>query len=237
MPEDLFGCPSSTRSSADKPVFGASRSRPNFDQQIGLEGRSMPEDLFGCPSSTRSSADKPVFGASRSRPNFDQQIGLEGRSMPEDLFGCPSSTRSSADKPVFGASRSRPNFDQQIGLEGRSMPEDLFGCPSRRGWPLVSLYSVLVFPGLGGSHSGLVRPPAKRVGAVEAPRGFESLPLRRRDVTSSSAHRRAAAGADLRSSGTVSGARLRGQTQCPTQAEWAAAGSHPASRPEPARRR
>src|SRR5437870_1876681 len=132
MPEDLFGCPSSTRSSADKPVFGASRSRPNFDQQIGLEGRSMPEDLFGCPSSTRSSADKPVFGASRSRPNFDQQMGLEGRSMPEDLFGCPSSTRSSADKPVFGASRSRPNFDQQMGLEGRSMPEDLFGCPSRR---------------------------------------------------------------------------------------------------------
>ena len=48
------------------------------------------------------------------------------------------------------------------------------------GRPLVSLYSVLVFPGLGGSHSGLVRPPAKRVGAVEAPRGFESLPLRRR---------------------------------------------------------
>src|SRR5229473_6122519 len=41
------------------------------------------------------------------------------------------------------------------------------------------LYSVLVFPGLGGSHSGLVRPPAKRVGAVEASRGFESLPLRR----------------------------------------------------------
>jgi hypothetical protein len=40
------------------------------------------------------------------------------------------------------------------------------------------LYSVLVFPGLGGSHSGLVRPPAKRVGAVEASRGFESLPLR-----------------------------------------------------------
>src|SRR5215216_5723580 len=38
---------------------------------------------------------------------------------------------------------------------------------------------VLVFPGSGGSHSGLVRPPAKRVGAVEASRGFESLPLRR----------------------------------------------------------
>src|SRR6266851_3424277 len=45
-----------------------------------------------------------------------------------------------------------------------------------RGWRL--LYSVSVFPGLGGSHSGLVRPPAKRVGAVEASRGFESLPLR-----------------------------------------------------------
>src|SRR5205823_13941506 len=37
---------------------------------------------------------------------------------------------------------------------------------------------LLIFPGLGGSHSGLVRPPAKRVGAVEVPRGFESLPLR-----------------------------------------------------------
>src|SRR5260370_28299792 len=46
------------------------------------------------------------------------------------------------------------------------------------GWRRL-LYSVLVFPGLGGSHSGLVRPPAKRVGAVEASRGFESLPLRR----------------------------------------------------------
>src|SRR5438132_7537639 len=98
-----------TRSSADKPRFGASRSRPSFDQQIGLEGRSMPEHLFGCPS--RSSADKPVFGASRSRPSFDQQIGLEGRSMPEHLFGCPS--RSSAEKPVFRASRMRPNFFQQ----------------------------------------------------------------------------------------------------------------------------
>src|SRR4030081_1668877 len=40
------------------------------------------------------------------------------------------------------------------------------------------LYCVLVFPGLGGSHSGLVRPPAKRVGVVKASRGFESLPLR-----------------------------------------------------------
>src|SRR6185312_2305532 len=39
----------------------------------------------------------------------------------------------------------------------------------------------LLFPGLGGSHSGLVRPPAKRVGAVEVPRGFESLPLRSSD--------------------------------------------------------
>src|SRR5207302_3237516 len=45
------------------------------------------------------------------------------------------------------------------------------------------IYSVLVFPGLGGSHSGLVRPPAKRVGAVEVPRGFESLPLRRSSST------------------------------------------------------
>src|SRR5258708_22489959 len=51
----------------------------------------------------------------------------------------------------------------------------------RRGGPFRGrrlLYSVSVFPGLGGSHSGLVRPPAKRVGAVEASRGFESLPLR-----------------------------------------------------------
>src|SRR6266851_6121082 len=51
-----------------------------------------------------------------------------------------------------------------------------------RGWRL--LYSVSVFPGLGGSHSGLVRPPAKRVGAVEASRGFESLPLRPRAALS-----------------------------------------------------
>ena len=29
-----------------------------------------------------------------------------------------------------------------------------------------------------GSHSGLVRPPAKRVGGVEPPRGFESRTLR-----------------------------------------------------------
>ncbi len=29
-----------------------------------------------------------------------------------------------------------------------------------------------------GSHSGLVRPPAKRVGGVELPRGFESRTLR-----------------------------------------------------------
>src|SRR3989442_15589564 len=55
-PAQSFGqaVPSATgtvsRSSADKPVFGASRSRPSFDQQIGLEGRSMPEHLFGCPS-------------------------------------------------------------------------------------------------------------------------------------------------------------------------------------------
>lgn len=41
-----------------------------------------------------------------------------------------------------------------------------------------SLYCQGLGPRLGGSHSGLVRPPAKRVGAVEASRGFESLPLR-----------------------------------------------------------
>ena len=41
------------------------------------------------------------------------------------------------------------------------------------------LYSDAAYSSaLGGSHSGLVRPPAKRVGAVEVPRGFESLPLR-----------------------------------------------------------
>ena len=31
---------------------------------------------------------------------------------------------------------------------------------------------------LEGSHSGLVRPPAKRVGGDEPPRGFESRTLR-----------------------------------------------------------
>src|SRR5438132_5480003 len=42
-----FSAMTRARSSADKPVFGAGRSRPNFDQQIGLEGRSMRQDLFG----------------------------------------------------------------------------------------------------------------------------------------------------------------------------------------------
>ena len=34
------------------------------------------------------------------------------------------------------------------------------------------------FAMMEGSHSGLVRPPAKRVGGVELPRGFESHSLR-----------------------------------------------------------
>src|SRR2546428_10956406 len=50
------------RSSPDKPVFGASRSRPNFDQQIGLEGRSMPEDLFGCPSRKAAGLPRQLNG-------------------------------------------------------------------------------------------------------------------------------------------------------------------------------
>src|SRR5438445_10467295 len=63
------------RSSADKPVFGASRSRPNFDQQIGLEGRSMPEDLFGCPSrqSDRASRALILFVGRRGRDSLGEQ--------------------------------------------------------------------------------------------------------------------------------------------------------------------
>ena len=37
---------------------------------------------------------------------------------------------------------------------------------------------TLEYDSAEGSHSGLVRPPAKRVGGVEPPRGFESRTLR-----------------------------------------------------------
>ena len=38
--------------------------------------------------------------------------------------------------------------------------------------------SAMLGSGAEGSHSGLVRPPAKRVGGDELPRGFESRSLR-----------------------------------------------------------
>ncbi|TMF06476.1 MAG: hypothetical protein E6I52_00190 [Chloroflexi bacterium] len=48
------------RISADKSLFGTSRSRPNFDQQIGLEGRSWHGDFSAAPLG-------PVWGRIGSR--------------------------------------------------------------------------------------------------------------------------------------------------------------------------
>src|SRR2546428_9573248 len=113
------------RSSADKPVFAASRSRPNFFQQSAPRARITTE-VFG--RGPRSSADKPVFAASRSRPNFFQQSAPRARITTE-VFG--GSARSSADKPVFAASRSRPNFFQQSAPTARITTE-VFGRGPRR---------------------------------------------------------------------------------------------------------
>ena len=45
-------------------------------------------------------------------------------------------------------------------------------CPRLQNVDILEMYQV------EGSHSGLVRAPAKRLGAQKAPPGFESLSLR-----------------------------------------------------------
>ncbi|TME26686.1 MAG: hypothetical protein E6I75_26010, partial [Chloroflexi bacterium] len=82
-------CPS-PRSSADKSLFGTSRSRPNFDQQIGLEGRSRHGDFSAAPLGTR-----------RKR---------KGLRVSMAAFLGKSVTRSSADCDSWRKPACRPNF-------------------------------------------------------------------------------------------------------------------------------
>src|SRR5437660_12340500 len=75
------------RSSADKPVSGERRSRPNFYRQTGLGARPLPSiatHVFG--RGPKSSADKPLFGTRRSRPNFCDRLALGRRQAHNFLI-------------------------------------------------------------------------------------------------------------------------------------------------------